>query len=129
MLVTGGARYAESTIIKLVKEASVELLNMDGSFVCKMHSLPEGRQDHTQNGLITCGGWTGENAKNCLTFSIGMEEWKISHTLTEERYRHSSWASPDGVVLLGGDENKNTTEILTNSGDTTTGFKLKYEIE
>ena len=127
VLVTGGNSHGSST--KEWALPSVELLNLDGSFMCMLPSLPKPRWGHTQTGLVACGGFWGSNEKDCLTFSIGMEEWKISHTLREERSRHSSWNSPDGVVLLGGDENKNTTEILTNSGDTTTGFKLKYEIE
>ena len=124
VLVTGG--YKSSAL------ASVELLNLDGSFLCKLPSLPDGRSGHTQTGLVACGGWprsTNTNSKDCLTFSIGMEEWKISHNLTEERIQHSSWDSPEGVVLLGGWKNENTTEILTNSGDSIPGFKLKYEIE
>ena len=127
MLVTGG--YESSAL------ASVELLNLDGSFLCKLPSLPEGRSSHTQNGLVACGGNPIDTYREvtCDTFSIGMEEWKKSHDLKDERRSHSSWASPQGVVLLGGfgsspssETDGKNTEVLTNSGDTTPGFKLKF---
>ena len=132
VLVTGGARYTDGTRYKHPALTSVELLNLDGSFNCKLPSLPEGRSSHTQTGLVACGGYPNprENLKTCDTFSIGMEEWKKSHTLREERRLHSSWASPEGVVLLGGfgdGDGDETTEVLTNSGDTTLGFKLEFK--
>ena len=115
--------------------ASVELLNLDGSFLCMLPALPEeGRFSHSQTGLVACGGYPKENLQTCDTFSIGMEEWKKSHTLGIERHLPSSWASPQGVMLLGGFDNRSTietedetTEILTNSGDTEPGFQLKYK--
>ena len=38
-----------------------------------------------------------------------------------------SWMRPDGeVVLLGGDDSKKTSEVVTASGKQT-GFDLKYD--
>ena len=65
-----------------------------------------------------------------------MEEWKKSHTLREERRTHCSWASPEGVMLLGGwdsgfttEKEDKTTELLTNDGDTIPGIKLKFDTQ
>ena len=136
VLVTGGARYTDGTRYKHPALTSVELLNLDGSFNCMLPSLPEGRSSHTQTGLVACGGYPNprENLKTCDTFSIGMEEWKKSHVLREERHSHTSWASPQGVMLLGGwdsirttGKEDETTEVLTNDGETTPSFGLKYK--
>ena len=35
---------------------SVELLFPNGTHMCELESLPDRRGEHTQNGLITCGG-------------------------------------------------------------------------
>ena len=123
MLVTGGQTNWGDFL------TSVELLNLDGSFNCRLPSLPKKRSGHTQTGLVACGGYSLR--KTCDSFSIGMEEWKESHTLRDERASHSSWNSPEGVMLLGGYKSGGTeyetTEILTNNGDTIQGFQLKYK--
>ena len=55
--------------------------------------------------------------------------WSISHTLLHARFEHSSWSSPDGVVLMGGRASPNTSEILSrNSSKSSTFFPLKYDI-
>ena len=107
---------------------SVELLNLDGTMNCPMPTMPEPRYGHTQSGRIICGG---ENSavvrKSCVTFINGSVNWEKTHTLAKDRWRHSAWASPQGVILLGGwgDRDGKTTEILTEDGDTKPGFALR----
>ena len=74
-----------------------------------------------------------QNAELLLT-SAG--EWEQTHTLAQERAYHSSWASPQGVMLIGGEDRYKmincprkcqlvaTTEVLKSSGDTRPGFNL-----
>ena len=62
-------------------------------------------------------------------------DWELTHTLAKERAYHSSWASPQGVMLIGGEDRFKmincprkcqlvaTTEVL-NSRDTRPGFNL-----
>ena len=118
---------------------SVELLNTDGTWNCPLPPMPSKRKDHSQSGLVACGGVSQFHAEDsvkisnstttsCVTLS---SDWKDSHNLTEERIFHSSWASPRGVILLGGEGWKDhgpmkTSEILTEDGDTTPGFNLGY---
>ena len=109
-----------------VKGNTVELLNLDGSWHCSLPPLPEQRSSHTQTGLVACGGFQKNVTKSCVRFSKGEEEWKKSHTLKNQRWSHVSWDSPDGVLLMGGYGSFTTTELLTNNGDTTPGFKIKY---
>ena len=42
------------------------------------------------------------------------------------RYLHSSWSSPDGVVLLGGGTSELTTELLAPTGESEQSFPLSY---
>ena len=105
---------------------SVELLHSDGTPWCSLPDLPEMYYEHSQTGLLTCGGMS--TGTSCIRFSGG--KWKPSHKLKKERYYHSSWASPRGTVLMGGSFSGKTTELL----DDTTGvsimhFPLKYETE
>ena len=108
----------------------VQLLHQNGTLICNLPSLPEGRFGHTQNGLIACGGGNFSDYRStCVTFQNGF--WSESYNLTEPRFIHSSWSSPDGVMLLGGkgvDGNFDppvTSEILTIDG-AKKDFDLKY---
>ena len=118
---------------------SVELLNTDGTWNCPLPPMPTKRKGHSQSGLVACGGGSqfhsfdrdkisNSTTTSCMTLS---NDWKESHNLTYERIHHSSWASPRGFILLGGEGWKGlsamkTSEILTEDGDTTPGFKLGY---
>ena len=103
---------------------SVEVLHGDGTPWCSLPDLPDDRWYHTQTGLLACGG---EDTKlSCTKFSGG--KWKPSHKLKKERQFHSSWASPAGTVLMGGDPSSETTELLDETtGDSVMHFPLKYE--
>ena len=119
-----------------VKGNTVELLNLDGSWHCSLPPIPENKSRDTLTGLVACGGFQENEQKSCDRFSKGEEEWKKSHTLKESRRSHVAWNSPDGVLLMGGRDTifENTTwststELLTNNGDTTPGFKIKYKVD
>ena len=103
---------------------SVEVLKEDGSYWCSLPDLPNNRYHHTQSGLILCGG--KDTRTSCLTFTGG--QWTQSYTLQFNRWGHSKWLSTQGVMLLGGAyyATGTTTEILTNSGQSTQSFNLTY---
>ena len=109
---------------------SVELYYTNGSWICSLPDLPYLRLQHTQTGLTACGGHRSSPGRTtCHTLS-STGSWEESHTLPGEgRRQHNAWASPQGVVLIGGQDSsaRTTTEILTENGDTTTGFNLDYE--
>ena len=105
---------------------SVELLTMEGSWICQLPPMPEPRIRHTQSGRIICGGWDPAARKSCITFFSGGEDWVKTHNLTQDRRYHSAWESPQGVMLMGGLDHQTTTEILTGDGDTNPGFSLDY---
>ena len=124
MLVSGG--LAKGELGKTLE--SVELLNMDGTWNCPMPTMPEPRMGHTQTGPVACGGSGTAVRSSCVTFFSGGDDWVKTHNLTMKRQEHSAWASPRGVMLMGGYKSK-TTEILTDDGDTIPGFSLDYKTE
>ena len=86
-------------------DSSVEVLSSFGiPHHCDMPELPAPRVGHTQDGLLSCGGGqqdTDTTATSCVTLS-STGVWLQSHNLIEARVNHSSWMSPDGLVLIGG---------------------------
>ena len=100
----------------------------NGTSFCTLPNFPEKRIAHSQAGLVSCGGSWEATGDTCLTFSNGM--WNLTHTLIYERNSHKSWASPIGVIIIGGradDNSKDVTELLTSDGMTKEHFRLQYE--
>ena len=104
---------------------SVELLHTNGTRLCSLPDLPSSRRLHTQTGLTACGGSESPASTNCHTLS-STGSWEESHNLAHSRRHHSAWASPLGIVLIGGVDNWGS-EILLENGITTTGFNLDYQ--
>ena len=121
IMVTGGKRGSVGT--------SVELLASNGTRLCFLPRLPAARFYHVQSGLIACGGGTRVARFSCSTFAGG--SWKKSHTLGKRREDSTAWASPQGVLIIGGNLREvrrtgdQTTELLTYNGRSTPSFKLK----
>ena len=42
------------------------------------------------------------------------------------RFEHASWASPSGLMLLGGQYSSTRTEKIQEDGTSTNSFELKY---
>ena len=119
ILVTGGSHG--------VGLASVELLHTNGSHLCSLPDLPSYRRGHSQTGVTLCGGFYSPDTTSCHTLS-STGSWELSHNLAQGRADHSAWASPQGIMLIGGYWRRplETTEILLKSGDTKPGFSLNY---
>ena len=121
-MVTGGLLWCSSCDPYVT---AVELLASNGSKLCNLPDFPVPLFEHAQSGLITCGGSYSnlDNTQNsCYTFSGG--HWKKSHTLGKKRWGYTAWASPQGVLLIGG-TSSNTTELLTDDGVTNSSFTLE----
>ena len=118
---------------------SVELLLMDPqtgevSKRCSLPDLPENRNDHTVDGNMVCGGrkYTSPYKffDNCISLQTG-GVWTETHKLITRRYKHSSWQSSEGVVLLGGWDSTigmlGTAELVEKAtGNTKKLFDLQY---
>ena len=58
--------------------------------------------------------------------TIYNEQFWILNISTDVRYIYSSWASPSGMILLGGLFSRRTTEKIGEDGTSTYSFELKY---
>ena len=104
---------------------SVEVIDPSTGQSCSLPSLPEERQSHTMDGLLICGGYRPSDT-TCLSFSSG--GWITSNTLVERRYRHTSWQTDKGVVLMGGIHSDTTSEIVPMDGEQgVSSFYLRHE--
>ena len=71
---------------------------------------------HTLTENILCGGVYPDTLTSCVQLSErGWESY--STELQRPRLAHSAWASPQGLVLLGGYDNDNA-ELVTTTGTT-----------
>ena len=90
-------------------------------------SLVQERQDHSQEGLLLCGG--SEALTSCEEFSPATGTWALTnHTLQKWRWDHVSWTVEEGTILMGG-VSGTTSEIVKHDGTTETSFDMKYNIQ
>ena len=87
-----------------VRLQSVEIYNPVTNTICSLPELPEARYYHTQDGELACGGFgdSSNTWRTCVKWSSESGSWTQSHTLRQERIWHVSWATEDGVYLMGG---------------------------
>jgi len=101
--------------------ASVEVFDPSSGLSCSLPALPNDRWGHTMNSLLICGG----GGTNCLSFTSG--QWITSHNLLGKRYGHTSWQTEQGLVLMGGGINSDTSEIVpTDGGQGGPSFAMQY---
>ena len=75
------------------------------------------RVRHTLTGNVICGGVWGGTSDNCLELKSDGTGWHpYISLLSESRMAHSSWDSPQGIVLLGGYNTGKKVEILKKQG-------------
>ena len=102
---------------------SVEVIREDGT-ICSLPDLPATRRQHVQLGLVACGGV--DDPSSCVTFSNGA--WTTSYTLSDQRKNSVGWTTDEGLLLMGGDKSKRSTELLSPISSTTTPkFDLPYD--
>ena len=120
MIISGGSDTSQ-----------VEVIAPSGNVSCSLPRLPteHGRFHHTQDGSLVCGGYPYFDwPQTCVTLTSA--GWAHSHTLQYPRYRHTSWAVEDGVILIGGFDLSNfgyagtTAELVKFDGTTEEIFRL-----
>ena len=120
-----------------VRLQSVEIYNPVTNTICSLPELPEARYYHTQDGELACGGF-GDSSNTftpytCVKWSSESGSWTQSHTLLQVRIWHVSWATEDGVYLMGGaplrstQTSTRTTELVKEDGSVEDGFGLIYD--
>ena len=107
---------------------SVEVVSRWGSpLPCTVPPLPAYRSYHTQDGEVACGGDNTATLTSCVTLTAS--GWTTSHHLVEERHNHVSWRSPAGLLLMGGEYTRRSTELLSNTNSSSSpSFNLEYDL-
>ena len=121
IIITGGDIDSD-----YINFSTVEVLRDNGSSWCSLPNLPDNRQDHSQSGLVTCGGWHANTGKYCLTFNN--RTWNLSHNLLYERQSHSSWSTSNGIILMSSRflTDETPTELITQDGLSKEHFTLSH---
>ena len=104
-----------------------EVLFTNGSSICELPWMPHSKFSHTQSGLTACGGGNRGTERSCIKLEDG--SWTtLTDNLVEARFRHSSWVTPDGeILLIGGGGSPSTTEIVYQDGTCIKSFDLKHD--
>ena len=106
---------------------SAEIFNPVTKTSCSLPQLPEGRNGHSEDrGLVCGGGGSDATLKTCVKWSPASGTWTKSHTLRQKRSDHVSWVTPSGVYLIGSYYSKRTSEKVKADGSVEEGFSLKY---
>ena len=135
MISGGHGSYGDSEA-----KSSVELVDIHTGSSCMLKNLPQNRWEHTQvkwnssdgenflisqTGQFICGGLYESQARlSCLEMRTN-GEWATSHSFTSERWAHTSWSTGGGILLVGGHESPNTTELASIDGSSQSKFNLK----
>ena len=106
---------------------STEIYNPVTKTSCSLPNLPELRWYHSQVDGLVCGGGDTDTRSTCVKWSPVSGNWTQSHTLSQKRSAHVSWATPSGVYLIGGFLSKRTSEMVKLDSSVEEGFSLKYD--
>ena len=114
-------------LITSYNQAEIFIPSTDETFA--LPSIPGSpRVWHTLTRNVLCGGVYPGTSDSCLQLTETGDGWQpYSTALQTPRLAHSTWDSPEGIVLLGGYYSGDTTELVT-SADTSTKFQLNYNL-
>ena len=125
ILITGGNKVGVDSW-EVTQSAEVFLPATSTS--CQLAAyLVQGRDGHTQDGLLACGG--DHLDTSCEQFSPATGTWALTvNPLLEVRRAHVSWSVEEGTILMGGGYQKTASEIVKHDGTTEWSLDLKYDI-
>ena len=92
---------------------------------CKLPSLPEMRFHGTLNGYKYCCGGEDASRSTCIEFQTQQGSWVTSNTNLPPRWYDISWATENGIYLIGGESNdgdhSKTTTLVKSDGSSLPG--------
>ena len=133
LLITGGLNYGAGSL------RSVEIFDpSNDSLSCSLPSMVRRRNGPASVGMTVCGGYDDRARKTCETLHMRTGQWRLSHTLKEERVYHMMWRTPsDKIMVMGGvyngtleqwnNETTTLTEVLKDDGSSEYSFDLKHK--
>jgi len=118
-IITGGDNSAS--------EKRLEIFNPISRHACPLPYLPKKMLGHSQCGNHLC------KDKSCLKMSSRGSFSPVPVSLLQSREAHLCWSLPGGggdVMLLGGYNSPNTTEVISsNFNSTKPSWNLKYKTD
>lgn len=126
MIISGGTG-AEIFVPSTGQKCRLPNIPIKGNITAE-NIIKASRWHHSQEGKMLCGGALPSTMINCLTLTNGT--WVETTKLRDNRTYHSSWASPSGIILLGGvagGKRLRTTEKIQEGGTSVTSFPLEYD--
>ena len=108
----------------------VELYNPITKTSCSLPDLPLHRYGHTSVGGVICGGGVVGSSTSTSCIDISSGRWSgTKYEAIRSRYFHLVWNINPGesFMLLGGDYDRKTTDIVHYNGKVEPGFNLQYE--
>ena len=106
---------------------STEVWIPSSGLQCRLADLPAGRAEHSQSGDLLCGGLgqARELHNSCVRWRGRV--WTTWAVLQTVRVGHSAWNSSAGLVLMGGDITRKSTEIVKGKNRVEKYFPMKYQ--
>ena len=80
---------------------------------------------HWKYLLSAPGILVGDVVSTCVR--LDHDTWSLAASLRHPRQLHCAWSTGRGLVLLGGESSRNTTELITEDGGSVEHFTLKYD--
>ena len=85
-------------------------------------------QDHSQSDVLVCGGYDYYARDDCVAMDRETGQWSTLGRTASHRTDHTSWLSPEGLMIIGGDyDYENSTEMFSlEAGTSTPHYQLQY---
>jgi len=95
---------------------------------CQLPQLVGLREDHSQSGVFVCGGSDYFARDDCVAMDLQTGQWASLARTVRHRTDHTSWLSPEGLMIIGGDyDNETSTELLNlEDGTSSPSYELQY---
>jgi len=96
---------------------------------CLLPEFQVKRFDHTQEGLLACGGSADSTIGwgTCEKFENG--NWVLAPFNITNRWAHVSWTTDDGVYLIGGGWGTKTSDAIKQDDQVIPGFNLTESMQ
>ena len=105
---------------------SAGLYNPTTGAYCSLPPLTPSRYGHSMIGLMACGGGGSSTPlrSSCSTFNVSSGTWYNSYNYSANRYTPVGWKNNQGVLLIGGVNDVDTTTLLNADGTSQPGFTM-----
>jgi len=100
----------------------------DSGSSCQLPQILGIRKDHSQSGAVVCGGSDYYARDDCVAMDLETGQWSTLGRTAGHRTDHTSWLTPQALMIIGGDyDNETSTELLSlEDGSSMPSYQLEY---